>query len=467
MCGDILFKPVVAFLAACMTILYTAQWVLPVATPPIRDGAVAVHEGRIVAVGPEVEVRARLARLGTLETVALGCAALCPGFVNVHSHLELTALRGRLEDLPFFDWIRTLTRLRSEQMTAADLEASAQWGVVEAARAGITTLADTETSGAGFYALRQGGLRGIAYQEVFGPDPMQAKKSLAGLKQRLEAQRPDETDRVRLGVSPHAVYSVSSLLFRLVIEYAEQQALPVAIHCAESQAEDDFLRTGQGPFAQFLRERGIAWMPPRVSAIRYLSDMNVLRVKPLLIHAVRATEEDIGLLTFYGASVAHCPKSNAKFGHGIAPVSQMRQRGVRVGLGTDSVASNNVCDLLDEGRFAQLLSRATQGDGQLFSASTVLQWMTLDGACALGLDDRIGTLEVGKEADLVGISLTGPHLEPVYDPVVAVVTAATAQDVKLTVVQGRVIYDGQRVLTLDEERLRAYLQELAQRLRST
>lgn len=160
-----------------MTVLYTAQWVLPVATSPIQDGAVAVAEGRIVAVGSEAEVRARLARLGALETVALGRAALCPGFVNVHSHLELTALRGRLEDLSFFDWIRTLTRLRGEQMAAADLEVSAQWGVVEAARAGITTLADTETSGAGFRALCQGGLRGIAYQEVFGPDPMQAKKS--------------------------------------------------------------------------------------------------------------------------------------------------------------------------------------------------------------------------------------------------------------------------------------------------
>ncbi len=447
-----------------MTVLYTAQWVLPVATPPIQDGAVAVHEGRILAIGPEAEVRARLARLGTLETVALGRAALCPGFVNVHSHLELTALRGRLEDLSFFDWIRTLTRLRGEQMSAADLEVSAQWGVVEAARAGITTLADTETSGAGFRAMREGGLRGIAYQEVFGPDPMQAKKSLTGLKRRLEALRPEETDLVRLGISPHAVYSVSSLLFRLVIEYAERQALPVAIHCAESQAEDDFLRSGQGPFAQFLRERGIAWTPPRVSAIRYLSDLNVLRVKPLLIHAVRATEEDIGLLTFHGASVAHCPKSNARFGHGIAPVSQMRQRGVRVGLGTDSVASNNVCDLLDEGRFAQLLGRATQGDGQLLPAAALLQWMTLDGACALGLDDRIGTLEVGKEADLVGISLAGPHLEPVYDPVAALVTAATGRDVVLTVVQGRVIYDGQRVLTLDEEPLRERLRGLARRL---
>ncbi|MGQ9896051.1 MAG: amidohydrolase family protein [Acidobacteriota bacterium] len=446
-----------------MTILYTAQWVLPVATPPIQDGAVAVHEGHIVAVGPEAEVRARLARLGTLETVALGRAALCPGFVNVHSHLELTAFRGRLEDLPFFNWIRTLTRVRDEQLSDEDVDVSAQWGVVEAARAGLTTLADTETSGAGFRALRQAGLRGVAYQEVFGPDPMQAKKSLAGLKQRLDAQRPYETDLVRLGVSPHAVYSVSPLLFRLVIEYAEQQALPVAIHCAESQAEDDLLRSGQGPFAQFLRERGIAWTPPRVSAIRYLSDLNVLRVKPLLIHAVRATEEDIGLLTFYGASVAHCPKSNAKLGHGVAPVSRMRQRGVRVGLGTDSVASNNICDLLDEGRFAQLLGRATQGDSQLLSAAALLQWMTLDGACVLGLDDRIGTLEVGKEADLVGISLAGPHIEPVYDPVVAIVTAATGRDVVLTVVRGRVIYDGRQVLTLDEEWLREHMRLLAQR----
>lgn len=447
-----------------MTRLYTAEWVLPVATPPIRDGAVAVQDGRILAVGPESEVRARLARLGALETTALGRAAICPGLVNVHAHLELTALRGRLENLAFFDWIRTLTRLRGERMNAEDLEVSAQWGVVEAARAGVTTIADVGASGAGFQALRQSGLRGVAYQEVFGPDPMQAKKSLAGLKRRIEAQRAEETELVRLGVSPHAVYSVSALLFRLVTEYAEREALPVAIHCAESQAEDDFMRSGQGPFAAFLRERGVAWTPPRASPIRYLSDLNVLRVKPLLIHAVRATDEDIGLLTFHGASVAHCPKSNAKFGHGIAPVGRLRQRGVRVGLGTDSVASNNVCDVLDEGRFAQLLSRAAQGDGRLLSADELLRWMTLDGACALGLDDRIGTLEVGKDADLIGVSLAGPHLEPVYDPTTAVVTAATGRDVVLTVVQGRVIYDGRQVLTLDEARLQNRLPSLAARL---
>ncbi|OYT72779.1 MAG: hypothetical protein CFK52_03980 [Chloracidobacterium sp. CP2_5A] len=447
-----------------MTILYTAQWVLPVAAPPIRDGAVATRDGQILAVGPETDVRARLARLGTLETVALGRAAICPGFVNAHTHLELTAFRGRLEGLSFFDWIRTLTRLRDERMDAEDLDLSAQWGAVEAARAGVTTLADTGASAAGFRALLQSGLRGIAYQEVFGPDPMQAKKSLSGLKRRIEALRRSETELARLGVSPHAVYSVSALLFRLVIEYAERQDLPVAIHCAESQAEDDFLRSGQGPFADFLRRRGIAWTPPRVSAIRYLSDLNALRVKPLLIHAARATEEDIGLLTVHDARVAHCPKSNAKFGHGIAPASRMRQRGARVGLGTDSVASNNVCDLLDEGRFAQLVSRATQGDGHLLPAPALLQWMTLDGACALGLDNRIGTLEVGKDADLIGISLEGPHLEPAYDPVATVVTAATGRDVVLTVVKGRIIYDGQRVLTLDEERLRERLRSLAERL---
>ncbi len=449
-----------------MTRLYTAQWILPVATPPIRDGAVAVQDGRILAVGPELEVRARLARLGTPEITDLGQAAICPGFVNVHTHLELTALRGRLENLSFFDWIQTLTRLRGEQMSAQDLDIAAQWGVVEAARAGITTMADVGASGAGFRALRRGGLRGIAYQEVFGPDPMQAKKSLASLKRRIEAQRSEETELVRLGVSPHAVYSVSALLFRLVIEYAEREGLAVAIHCAESQAEDDFMRTGQGPFAEFLRARGIVWTPPRTSPIRYLSDLNVLRVKPLLIHAVRATEEDIGLLTFHGTSVAHCPKSNAKFGHGVAPVGRMRRRGVRVGLGTDSVASNNVCDILDEARFAQLLGRAVQADGQWLSADAVLRWMTLDGACALGLDDRIGTLEVGKEADLTGISLAGPHLEPVYDPVTAVVTAATGRDVVLTVVQGRVIYDGQQVQTLDEARLQHHLPSLVAQLSS-
>lgn len=448
-----------------MTTLLTARWVLPVSSPPIENGAVAIESGVIIAVGPEHELRPLLARLGPIETMALGDAAICPGFVNVHTHLELTVMRGFLENLPFFDWIRTLTKTRMDVLKPTDLVNSAKWGALESIRAGVTTVADTGDSGTAMDALVLGGQRGIVFQEVFGPDMMQAKKSLAGLKKKVETLRRMETSLVRVGVSPHAPYTVSSLLLRLVTEYAERDEMPLAMHCAESQAEEDFMRRGLGPLAENLKSRGINWTPPGVSSIRYLSDLNVLRIKPLLIHCVRATEEDIGLLTFWGARVAHCPKSNAKFGHGIAPVVQMRRRGVAVGIGTDGVASNNSGDVIEEGRFTQLLNRASRGDGAVLTADEILEWMTLGGALALGLEADIGTLEVGKDADLTAVSFAGPHVQPVHDPAAGIIAAANAGDICLTMVRGRILYDGREVKTLDEPVLRSHIQDIAGRMK--
>jgi 5-methylthioadenosine/S-adenosylhomocysteine deaminase len=447
-----------------MTTLYVARWVAPVSSPPIADGGVAVDNGVIVAVGAQAEVRNQLAPLGALQTVDLGDAVLCPGFVNVHAHLELTAMRGFLEDLSFFDWIRKLTRVKYERMRPVDLQISAKWGALESLRAGITTIGDTGDSGAAMDALTTSGQRGVVYQEVFGPEMLEAKKNLSALKRKVDALRRQETSLVKTGVSPHAPYTVSTLLLRLTTEYASHENLPMCMHVAESQSEEDFMRQGMGPFAERLRAQNVPWSPPGVSTIRYLSDLNVLRVKPLLIHCVRATEEDIGLLTFWGARVAHCPKSNAKFGHGIAPALQMRKRGVAVGLGTDSVASNNVCDLLDEARFAGLLNRASNGDGKILPATELLEWMTLGGARALGLEGRIGTLDVGKDADMTAVSLSASHLRPVHDPVTAMLASGGARDVSMTMVRGKILYDGQQIFTLDESRLRTQVQDVAMRL---
>lgn len=449
-----------------MTIVYSARWVLPVSVPPIPYGAVAVHNGVITAVGPEEVVRESVAKDGPYQTVSLGETALTPGFVNVHSHLELTALRGLLDELPFYPWITKLVELKREKLRAADFQIAARWGVIEAIRSGITTLADTGDSGAPMDAMVTGGVRGIVYQEVFGLEMLKAKRSLGDLKRKIQTLRRHETSLVKVGVSPHAPYTVSKLLFQLTTEFAEQDKLPMCIHTAESRAEEDFMRQGLGPIGDSYRRRDIQWSPPGVSTIRYLADLNVLRVKPLLVHCVRATEEDIGLLALWDARVAHCPKSNAKFGHGIAPALRMRRRGIPVGLGTDSVASNNVCDLLDEARFTGLLHRASMGDDSVLPASDLLEWMTLGGATALGLENRIGTLDVGKDADITAISLSGAHTQPVHDPAVALLASASGRDVIMTMVRGKVLFDGQNVLTFDENRLRNQLQETAARLHS-
>ena len=445
--------------------LYRAKWVVPIASEPIHDGAVVVRGDRIVAVGPAEELAGTLA---PFEVRDLGEAALLPGFVNAHSHLELTVMRGLLEEADFRAWITRLTDIKLNRLTGDDLLDSARLGALEAVRSGVTCCGDTCDSGLALDALLEGGIRGVVYQEVFGPEPAQAGESLARLAEKVArlTDRAGDSGRVRVGVSPHAPFTVSADLFRGVAAFASERELPVAIHAAESEAEQRFMLEGTGPFADRFAERGIAWTPPGVSTIAYLADLGVLDCKPLLVHAVQASEADVEAIARSGSRVAHCPKSNAKFGHGVAPVARLLARGVTVALGTDSVASNNVVDMLDEARAAVLMARASGRDAGALSARRALALATLDGARALGLEAEIGSLEAGKRADMCAISLDGLHAAPVYDVETTLVFSTSARDVALTICGGRVVFDASSLAPtlFDEPRLWARMREIRARI---
>ncbi|HVF28755.1 MAG TPA: amidohydrolase family protein, partial [Pyrinomonadaceae bacterium] len=258
-----------------MTILYCAKWVLPIAAATIDGGAVAVEDARIVAVGAQGDLTAKFPEAGRRE---FGEAAILPGLVNTHSHLELTALRNYLEpeEGDFFAWLRKLTVARLERMTADDLYVSAAWGAVEAARAGVTCVGDASDSArTSLAALSDVGLRGIIYQEVFGPDARLAGEQLEKLRDKVDELRARENGRVRVGVSPHAPYTVSAALLERVTDYALAEELPMMMHAAESMAETVFMREGRGVFTEGLRRRGIEWRTPGVSTIQYLAALGV------------------------------------------------------------------------------------------------------------------------------------------------------------------------------------------------
>jgi cytosine/adenosine deaminase-related metal-dependent hydrolase len=327
---------------------------------------------------------------------------------------------------------------------------SARFGILEGIEAGITTYADTCSSGVAMQAMRDAGVRGIMYQEVFGPDPADAEIAMRELEDRVEALRLEQTELVSLGVSPHAPYTVSDPLYEAAGRFANSHRLPLAMHIAESEAEVDLVTRGAGDFAERWKGRGIAVSPRARSAIALLEERGALERGPLLIHCVRVDTEDIAIMARQSCSVAHCPASNAKFGHGIAPLLPLLAAGIRVGIGSDSVASNNRMDILDEARLSVLIHRAATRRHDAFGAHDALQLATIGGARALGIDSRVGSLEAGKDADLAAFRVDIPRTIPAGDPYSAAIFALPGRSAELVTVKGRVLVEGGRARGADK-----------------
>lgn len=450
-----------------MNILYSAPWVLPISSPSIEGGAIAIDGSQITDVG----TRASLVGKYPDATVQhYPDAAILPGLVNAHSHLELTAMRGFLEseESNFTGWLKKLTVARLVLMTADDRNVSAAWGAIEAVRAGVTALGDaSDDAYESMKALSEVGLRGIVFQESFGPDPRLANHNFAKLTNKIARLAEMQTPLVKAGVSPHAVYTVCARQLEMITEFALSENLPVMMHAAESIAEEMLLLQGQGAFAEALAKRDIPWHPPGLSPIQYLKQHCLLQTKPLLAHCIRVDNADIETLRESGARIAHCPKSNAKLGHGRAPFSIFLDRGIAVGLGSDSVASNNTCDIFEEARFAVLMARSKNSEmnGQpMLSATDALNAATAGGARALGLEGLTGELRAGLQADFAVVSLAGSHQLPSYDPVNTLIFASSGRDVVLTVVAGKEVFREGQVTTIDEGRLAARMKEIAVKL---
>lgn len=420
--------------------IITADHVLPISTEPITNGAVAIVGECIAAVGDRKQI---VGQFPDAEIIDYGAAAIMPGMVNCHSHLEITAMRGALDEVEhdFRSWLLRLNSIR-ESWTDEDVEASASAGALEGSRAGVTCFGDIGRMGnAGVKALKAAGLRGIVYQETeFSPDNRTAANDFEELGAKFELLKDEETDLVKVGLSPHAPYTVSSQLFELIAQYSIINRIPLTIHAAESASEIELLTRGTGFFTDVYEKFGVEWFSPHCTPIEYLERLGVLSARPLLAHCVKVSASDIERIAANGASIAHCPKSNAKFGHGYAPFEQFVDAGIAVGLGSDSVASNNVCDLLEESRFAALSARNRDGSERFVGARDVLEAATVGGAKALNLDHLIGTLDVSKQADIAVVSLENNAQQPVSDIHAAIVFSSNARDVVMTMVSGRRVY---------------------------
>ena len=394
----------------------SADWVVPVEGTPIGDGAVVIDDdGRIAAVGPAAE-------LGAGERFA--GAVIVPGLVNAHTHIEYAVYAGFGDGLPFVPWIG-LHITRKNALELDDMRAIATVGAWECLRSGVTTIGDCSFAGAAAGAAAATGLRATVYLEVFGED----EGALTGFHELRERVEPSLSDRVRLGVSPHAPYTCTPEVYAACATLG----LPLQTHLAESAAERAWLVGGTGdwtPLAEFLVP------PPGETGVRMLAGAGLLGPQLSAAHCVHVDSEEIALLAGAGVGVAHCPRSNGYLGCGTAPVDELRSAGVEVAIATDSPASTPSLDLFDEMRTAIVAARARAGRPDALGADAALTAATLGGARVLGLADEIGSLVPGKRADLAVVSLAGSPLDPVEDPVVSVVQGGSPDRVVATLVGG-------------------------------
>jgi 5-methylthioadenosine/S-adenosylhomocysteine deaminase len=357
-------------------------------------------------------------------------ALLLPGFINTHTHLELHGFRGQLPEAEFFTWMQLMRAIR-ETTPQETYEEGAPEGLRETWRCGTTTVADTGTSGATVRAVAALGGRAIYYQEAIGPDPAGCEEAFAELERTVRRLQDEAPADVAIGVSPHAPYTVSPELLERAVAFARAEKLPLASHLAESSAEAEFVSRGSGPFAESRHSRGIPMPPVARSPVEYAARAGLLGPDFLAIHAVRTDSDDVATLAESGSAVAVCPRSNLRHGHGNPPLKALLEAGLRVGLGTDSLASVESLDLLAEARAAKGLAGLTPEEA--------LRLLTVDGARALGIESEIGSLEFGKWADLVAVQFKAETGTRPGD-VAARLLAADPSSIVATYVGGRRVY---------------------------
>jgi cytosine/adenosine deaminase-related metal-dependent hydrolase len=401
----------------------SADWVVPVEGPPIRDGAVEIDDltGTIAAVGPREE-------LG--DSVHYEEALILPGFVNAHTHLEYDVYVGFGDGLRFAEWIGLHVQ-RKARIGLEDMEAIARLGVLECLRSGITTVGDCSFSGVAAAACADLGVRGTIYLEVFGETDGPIAERFEPMRERIVGSL---TDQVRVGISPHAPYTCTIELYAACAELG----LPVATHLAESDDETEFLRTGHGAWASFAE----MLVPPLgTTGIRALAEAGLLSSNVIAAHCVKADDEEIALLAEHDVAVAHCPRSNGILGCGVAPLTALREAGIRVCIATDSPASTPSFDMFDEMRAAIVGARAREGRPDALTAADALELATLGGARALGRDETLGSITPGKQADLTVLSLADTPFIPWEDPVTGAVLGGAPQHVVATLVSGKPRYE--------------------------
>jgi 5-methylthioadenosine/S-adenosylhomocysteine deaminase len=388
---------------------------------PITSGAVAIADGKIAAVGPAEEL---LELAPTGEVLTASNCIIMPGLVNTHSHLAMTLLRGLADDLPLIEWLEHhIWPAEKTHMNRDTVRLGTRLAVAEQLLAGVTTTTDMYFFGDEVSSvLAEAGMRGVIAESLIDfATPRCATPEEMMVKQQELIEEYRDHELITPSIAAHSPYMVSAPNLVKEAELADEFGVPFQIHLSETAWEVE----------KMLDEKG-------ASPVAYLADLGVLSERVIAAHCVHLSPEDIDLISEFEVGVSHNPVSNLKLASGVSPVPAMVSRGVKLGLGTDGAASNNTLDLMRDMQLTALLHKGTSGDPTALPARKMVEMATIDGARVLGLDDRIGTLIEGREADLICVDTDRAHATPLYDPYSHLVFAARAADIRHVVVRGRV-----------------------------
>lgn len=421
----------------------------------VSDGAVAVDGNLIKAVGKRTDIAKKFS---ADETVDASGKVVIPGIVNAHTHLFQNLLKGLGDDLPLVAWYKKSVASNAPRLRPEDCHAAAMLGCAEAIRSGVTCVNDfmyahprPKLSDPVIKAFKEAGVRGMlsrgivtAGKENGVPESMIQDLGVAirDCERLIKEYHGSEGGRITVAVAPGSAWYTTRETFTESKRLASKHKVWLSSHSSESP---DVLRMVKEKYG--MRE------------VEFEESIGFLGPNLQLVHAVWLTDEDIALIRKRGTQVVHCPVANMYLGDGIAPVVKLLRAGVTVSLGTDGAASNNNQDMISLLKHAALLQKVSALDPTAITAEQVLEMATIGGAKAVGLGDKIGSLEAGKKADLAVLDFDKPNTQPAHNPVSCLVYCATQENVDTVVIDGKVAMERREIKTFDEDEAMAAARE--------
>ncbi len=411
-----------------------------------KNGAVAIEGEKIVALGPADD----FSSCNVSRIIDAHGGIIMPGLVNAHTHAAMTCFRGLADDLPLMTWLNDYIFPAEAKLDYEKVYCGALLACAEMIISGTTCFCDMYLfEDAVASAAKHAGMRAVVGEVLYdfsSPNYGPIENGFAYTKMLIENWKNDSL--ITIAVEPHSPYLCSPDLLKRASFLAEKNNIPLVIHVSETESEVQKSKEKHG-----------------LTPVGFLADLDVLSPNLLACHCVALTDEDISLLQRFDVKVSHNPESNMKLASGIAPIPELLKAGVCVGLGTDGCASNNDLDIFLEMDTAAKLHKVNTFDPTVMDAYTVLKMCTIDGARSLGLDDITGSLEPGKRADIIIIDTHKPHLTPMYNPISHLVYAVKGSDVTTSIINGKIVMEDGRLLTLKLEDIIEEIKIIADEIR--